>query len=168
MVLVAPLTTFAKEEAQAANNRERMALEEVFALPDNTYIVILSTESEPKVYLPIEIGETEAVTIKLKLEEQLAPRPLTLDLLEQILAKEQIEVSEISIDNWNDGLFSGSIRLKQSGESWEMDARPSDALGLAAGTDVPIYASQAVLESAGIDLDDIEAAEEETELEQSL
>ncbi len=160
----------AKDDPAARKGFERVVVDEVFGTPDGIFVVVLRTRSRPYTYLPIQLGELEAIAIRLRLENQVPPRPLTLNLLESVLAAGKIKVEEISIDGWSgDGVFVGRIRLSQNGRSWDLDARPSDAIGLAAGRDVPIYVSRRVLDEAGFDLEGDEGQlEEELDLDDTL
>ncbi|HET6346693.1 MAG TPA: bifunctional nuclease family protein [Myxococcota bacterium] len=130
---------------------ERMDVGEVFSAGDGQYVVILRTHAKPAKYLPIWIGETEAVTIRMRLDRQVPPRPLTLDLLETVLKAGSIKVTEVAIDDYKGGVFLGRVRLKQGARAWDVEARPSDAIGLAMGRHVPILVSRDILEGAGLD-----------------
>ncbi len=107
-------------------------------------------------YLPIWIGEIEALNIRLRLQRQTPPRPLTLNLLESVITSSKIEVTEIAIDDLQGGVFLGTIGLRQNGRNWRIDARPSDAIGLAVGNGAPIWVSQKVIRDAAVDPADLE------------
>ena len=166
-VAVSLLLCGAKAPEEGRPARERADVQDVFATPDGQYIVLLRTRAEPHRYLPIAIGESEAVALRLRLDRRSPPRPLTLNLLESALAAGKIAVIEIAIDDHRDGIFIGHIRLRQAGRSWNLDARPSDALGLAAGKGVPIWVSRRVLASAGVDPRELVGQDEQPSREEA-
>jgi bifunctional DNase/RNase len=141
-------------------DREKMQVEDVLATSDGHYVVILKTKSKPLRLLPIWIGETEAMQIRMQLDRRQPPRPLTLNLLQDVLASSDIKVVDVNIDGLKGGVFLGTLRLRQNGRTWEIDARPSDALGLAVGAGATIWASRQVLNDAGIDPADLDMKEE--------
>ncbi len=100
--------------------------------------------------LPIIIGAFEAQAIALELEKIQPPRPMTHDLLRDMLDAVGADVTDIVIDELRDGTFFAKIRYAYNGDDGQLDARPSDAVALAVRVDAPIYVSPAVLEEAGI------------------
>ncbi len=139
--------------------RERVDVAGVLAAGDGQYVVVLRTKVEPTRYLPIWIGEIEALNIRLRLQRQNPPRPLTLNLLESVMSSSNIEVTEIAIDDLRGGVFLGSIALNQAGRIWRIDARPSDAIGLAVGYGAPIWVNKKVISDAAVDPEDLEKEE---------
>ena len=129
-------------------------------LPSNQPIVLLK-ESDGERYLPIWIGAVEATAIAFALQGIQTPRPMTHDLLRDILASSEIEVERIVISELVDQTFYATIRMSTNGKATEVSSRPSDAIALAVRVNVPIYADEEVLEQAGIELRD----EEESEVE---
>ncbi len=100
--------------------------------------------------LPIIIGSFEAQAIALELEKIQPPRPMTHDLLRDILEAVGAEVIDVVIDELRDGTFFAKIRFVHDGEDGQLDSRPSDAIALAVRVDAPLYVSPGVLEEAGI------------------
>jgi bifunctional DNase/RNase len=129
-------------------------------LPSNQPIVLLK-ELEGERYLPIWIGAVEATAIAFALQGIQTPRPMTHDLMRDILNETQIEVERILISELVEQTFFALIRMSQNGRSTEVSSRPSDAIALAVRINAPIFAAEEVLEQAGIELKD----EEETEVE---
>jgi bifunctional DNase/RNase len=129
-------------------------------LPSNQPIVLLK-ELEGERYLPIWIGAVEATAIAFALQGIQTPRPMTHDLMRDILSETQIEVERILISELVEQTFFALIRMSQNGRSTEVSSRPSDAIALAVRINAPIFAAEEVLEQAGIELKD----EEETEVE---
>lgn len=129
-------------------------------LPSNQPIVLLK-ESTGDRYLPIWIGAVEATAIAFALQGIQTPRPMTHDLLRDILTETQVQVEKILISELVDQTFYAVITMHLDGKTAEVSSRPSDAIALAVRTNAPIYASEDVLEQAGIELKD----DEETEVE---
>jgi bifunctional DNase/RNase len=129
-------------------------------LPSNQPIVLLK-ESEGERYLPIWIGAVEATAIAFALQGVQTPRPMTHDLMRDILQETEVQVDRVLINELVDQTFFALIRLTLNGRSTEVSSRPSDAIALAVRINAPIYANEDVLEQAGIELKDDEEAEVE-------
>jgi bifunctional DNase/RNase len=129
-------------------------------LPSNQPIVLLK-ETNGERYLPIWIGAVEATAIAFALQGIQTPRPMTHDLLRDILNESEIQVERILINELVEQTFFAVIRMSQNGRSTEVSSRPSDAIALAVRINAPIFAAEEVLDQAGIELKD----EEETEVE---
>ncbi|HZA20113.1 MAG TPA: bifunctional nuclease family protein [Actinomycetota bacterium] len=129
-------------------------------LPSNQPIVLLK-ESEGERYLPIWIGAVEATAIAFALQGVQTPRPMTHDLMRDILQETEVQVDRVLINELVDQTFFALIRLTLDGRSTEVSSRPSDAIALAVRINAPIYANEDVLEQAGIELKDDEEAEVE-------
>ncbi len=112
--------------------------------------VVLLKENEGERYLPIWIGPYEAEAIQYALHEVEVARPLTHDLLKNILQKLGARVLRVEVVDLRENVFYGNIVLEHGGRIIEIDARPSDALALAVRAHVPIYVAEHVLQSAGI------------------
>jgi bifunctional DNase/RNase len=127
-------------------------------LPSNQPIVLLK-ESGGERYLPIWIGAVEATAIAFALQGIQTPRPMTHDLLRDILAEAQVNVERIVISELVDQTFYATIRLSSNGQAKEVSSRPSDAIALAVRINAPIFGAEEVLDQAGIELKDDEEAE---------
>ena len=136
-------------------DRARVTVQDVFGTPDGSYVALLRTDREPYQYLPILIGQNEALALTLRLGHRTPERPLTLNLLDQVLKAGKFNIVEVAIYDQHDGVFFGRVRLRQAGRTVDLDARPSDALGLVAGTAVPIFVWREVLDAAGIGVRDL-------------
>jgi uncharacterized protein len=130
-------------------------------LPSNQPIVLLR-EAEGERYLPIWIGQSEAGAIALALQGVVTPRPMTHDLLKNILEEIAVEVSSIVITELREGTFYAVIHLQRNGTAYEVSSRPSDAIALAVRLGCKIYASEDVLAEAAIL---IPAGDEDEEVE---
>lgn len=124
------------------------------------YALILN-ELDGKRRLPIIIGTFEAQAIALELEHIKPPRPMTHDLLRNILQTFQTYVKYIHINNLREGTFYAEIVFEMDGEDVFQDARPSDAIALAIRFNAPIFVSSEVLDEAGIVADENESEETE-------
>jgi bifunctional DNase/RNase len=129
-------------------------------LPSNQPIVLLK-EADGERYLPIWIGAVEATAIAFALQGIQTPRPMTHDLLRDILNETDVTVDRILISELVDQTFFATIRMSHDGKAMEVSSRPSDAIALAVRINAPIYGAEEVLEQAGIELKD----DEETEVE---
>ena len=129
-------------------------------LPSNQPIVLLKEVNGDR-YLPIWIGAVEATAIAFALQGIETPRPMTHDLLRDILTETDVQVDRILISDLVDSTFFATIRMGRDGKALEVSSRPSDAIALAVRINAPIYAAEEVLDQAGIELKD----EEETEVE---
>jgi uncharacterized protein len=98
--------------------------------------------------LPIIIGAFEAQAIALEIEGIKPPRPLTHDLLKQIIDNLGALVLEIVVDELRENTFYAKIMLEVSSMTNEIDARPSDAIALAVRAQAPIFVAEAVMETA--------------------
>ena len=113
----------------------------------NSPIVVLKDE-EDSVFLPIWVGIFEANAIALRLEEVATPRPMTHDLLTNIIADVAGKVTRVVINDLVDSTFYARIFMTLGERQLEIDSRPSDALALALRTDAPIFVDQTVLDQA--------------------
>ena len=115
--------------------------------------VVFLRAMESDRYLPIWIGPAEADSIALKLQNIDVPRPLTHDLLDLTIGDLGARVESVAVTDIRKTTFYASIVLRLNGKTVERDSRPSDAFGLAVRTGAPIFASSAVLEKAGFELE---------------
>ena len=129
-------------------------------LPSNQPIVLLK-ESNGERYLPIWIGAVEATAIAFALQGIQTPRPMTHDLIRDILQETAVEVERITISELVDQTFYASIRMQAGGSTLEVSSRPSDAIALAVRLGSPIFGAEDVLEQAGIEIKDDEEVEVE-------
>ena len=122
------------------------------SLMNQQRVVILRVKDTEK-FLPIWIGPGEADAIALKLQNVTVPRPLTHDLLFDVITSLDATVDRIVVSDLSDDTFFAKIVLQVNGSTMEVDSRPSDALALAVRTESPIYAEDNVVEKAAIMLD---------------
>ena len=129
-------------------------------LPTNQPIVLLK-EREGERYLPIWIGASEAAAIALSLQGVVTPRPMTHDLIKNMLEDLTVGVQRILVTELRESTFFATIELQRGDDRYEVSSRPSDAIALAVRMAVPIVASEEVLEEASI----LIPGEEEEEVE---
>jgi hypothetical protein len=118
-------------------------------LPTNQPIVLLR-EAEGERFLPIWIGQAEAAAIALALQGVVTPRPMTHDLLKNILEEIAVQVESIVITELREGTFYAVINMQRNGAAYEISSRPSDAIALAVRLNCKIFASEEVLNEASI------------------
>ena len=112
--------------------------------------IILLKELQGERFLPIWIGIAESDAIATRLQGTLIPRPLTHDLLLNVIQELQGTVHYIVVNDLADDTFYARIAIEHNSEIDLIDARPSDAIALAVRASVPIYAEESVLDRAGI------------------
>jgi uncharacterized protein len=126
-------------------------------MPSNQPIVLLREVSGER-YLPIWIGAVEATAIAFAQQGVVPPRPLTHDLLKDILVATGNELREVRITDVKDGVFYATLVF---GSGIEVSARPSDSIALALRTGTTIFCEDDVLDEAGLAV----PAEQEDEVE---
>ncbi|HVS67929.1 MAG TPA: bifunctional nuclease family protein [Mycobacteriales bacterium] len=126
-------------------------------LPGNQPIVLLK-ESAGDRYLPIWIGAVEATAIAFAQQGIVPARPLTHDLLKDVVEALKARLDAVLITDLRDGVYYADLRFA---DGTSVSARPSDAIALAIRAGATIYAEEAVLDTAGIAIAD----EQETEVE---
>ena len=113
--------------------------------------VIVLKELNAERYLPIWIGAFEAEAISMRLLGHKMPRPLTHDLLVNIIETLDAELIYIYVNALTNNVFYARLILELQGQEIEVDARPSDAVAIAVRCEVPIYVAEEVLEEAGVE-----------------
>ena len=120
----------------------------------NSPIVILKDDLDEKT-LPIWIGFMEASSIAMELEKTPRIRPITHDLVKNLLEKLNYAVTKIEVTDLRDDTFYARIYLEKEGEEHSLDSRPSDAIAIALRTGSPIFVNEEVIDkSKNIEIDD--------------
>ena len=114
----------------------------------NTPIVVLK-DTESDAVLPIWIGLLEATAIATELEKIQFPRPMTHDLIKNLLGHLEVRVERVEVCDLRDDTFYAWIYLTVNSKETRIDARPSDALAIALRTGSPIYVNERVLQKSG-------------------
>ncbi len=128
----------------------------------HSFVVILG-EKEGKRRIPIVIGSGEAQAIAIALENIVPTRPLTHDLMRDMLFSFEVNIEEIIIHNLIDGIFYSTIICRHNNETYEFDSRTSDAVALSTRFKCPIYTYETILETAGVFIEDTEITAEDVE-----
>ncbi|MBN2370528.1 MAG: bifunctional nuclease family protein [Vicinamibacteria bacterium] len=110
--------------------------------------IIVLRDTEGKRVLPIWVGVFEANAIALQIENIQTPRPMTHDLLKNVIADLEANVERITVCDLRDNTFFAVIILNVRGKSKSIDARPSDAIALALRTSSPIFVEESVIDGA--------------------
>ena len=116
--------------------------------PVSNMPIIILKNTDGKTVLPIWVGIFEANAIAMQLEEVVSPRPMTHDLLKNVIEGLQATVDQIVITDLKDNTFFAVIHLQRNGERFSIDARPSDAMALALRTSAPIFVEAQVLDKS--------------------
>ena len=125
-------------------------------------IVLLKAVDSNK-FLPIWIGHPEAAAILMKLQSASTPRPMTHDLVTDMLDQLGAQVTRITVTELRENTFYAQITVQLDGSEIEVDSRPSDAIALAIRAEAPIFAADDVIEESAIEFEGEEVTEEEIE-----
>lgn len=140
-----------------------MVLVEIFGLQieatSGAPLVLLREVDDPHRLLPIFIGGSEALAIARGLQGVTAERPLTHDLLVQLLERTGNRLEDVAVTDLRNGTFFAELRLEGRNGRRVLTSRPSDALALAVRVGAPVYAAEAVLDEAGAVLQPAEGDE---------
>jgi bifunctional DNase/RNase len=118
-------------------------------VPANTPVVLLREQTGQQRLLPILIGSPEASAIHTAIEGIEPPRPLTHDLLVQVIEQLGASLTEVVITEVRDHIFFAELHLATAGGAVTVSSRPSDAIAIAVRTGSPILATEALLQEAG-------------------
>lgn len=113
-------------------------------------LVLLREQEAPHRLLPIFIGGREAVAIALALSGETPPRPLTHDLLAAVIESLDAHIDHVEVNGMREGTFLAELAMSGPRGGVRLDSRPSDAIALALRVDAPLFASDAVLDEAGV------------------
>jgi bifunctional DNase/RNase len=147
----------------SANGFTRMSIYGInLDLFSSSPIVILKVEDENR-YLPIWIGQPEARSILMKLQNQEFSRPLTHDLAVNLVSELGGSMEKVTVTELRDSTFFATISVQIDGRTVDIDSRPSDAIALAVRSGAEIFASDEVIEEAAVVFEEAmeEAPEEE-------
>ncbi|MXW35920.1 MAG: bifunctional nuclease family protein [Chloroflexi bacterium] len=131
-----------------------MTIESIRVSLRNYQRVVILREQGSDRYLPIWIGPAEADAIAVRLQEQTVARPLTHDLLNNVIGEFGATVQFVIVNDLENDTFFAKISVEHNGQTLEVDSRPSDAIALAVRAGVPIYANESVLDRAGVMLNE--------------
>lgn len=135
-------------------------------MPDNVPVVLLKEVGSSGRTLPILIGHEEATAIARAIQGIEPPRPLTHDLVRDLLGALDVHVEAIVITELRDAIFYAEIRMRRDGQAITVSSRPSDAIALAVRTGTTIFASEALLDAEAYVLQEEEEEEQEEVIEE--
>lgn len=135
-------------------------------LPANAPVVLLREQEGERRVLPIYIGPEEARAIALALEGISTPRPMTHDLLRDVIGATDVKVVSITVTELRESTFFAELELQTGDRTVRVSSRPSDAVALAVRVDAPIYASEEVLAEAAMPA--AEEGEEDEEQQEEI
>ncbi|MEO8226253.1 MAG: bifunctional nuclease family protein [Gemmatimonadota bacterium] len=119
----------------------------------NTPVVLLREKGGSRV-LPIWIGPAEASAIAMELQGLKAQRPLTHDLLKQIIIGLGGQLRRVVISSVKENTYFAELLIRREDHVFQVDARPSDSIALALRLNAPIFTSEALLDESGIETDE--------------
>ena len=130
--------------------------------PFTSMPIIILKDMDEKCALPIWIGLIEASAIATELEHIKLTRPMTHDLMKNIISQAGLTVVKIEVNDLSDNTFYAKVTLNSGGKEVDLDSRPSDAIAIALRTDAPIYVAKHVIDkSRKIDLSQEESSGEQ-------
>jgi len=135
-----------------------------FDLVGKQPIVLLKTV-EGNRFLPIWIGHPEAAAILMKLQKAATPRPMTHDLVTDILGELGAKVTQVAVTELRENTFYAQLTIQLDGSEVEIDSRPSDAIALAVRADAPIFVADEVIDESAIEFEGEEISDEALEKE---
>ena len=137
-----------------------------FDLVGKQPIVLLKTV-EGNRFLPIWIGHAEAGAILMKLQNSAPPRPMTHDLVTEILLQLDAQVVRVAVTELRESTIYAQVTIQQDGSEIEVDSRPSDAIALAVRAEAPIFVADEVIEESAIEFEGEEINDADLEREVS-
>jgi len=126
----------------------KMEIKGLLMDPVSNMPVVILRDAGDGVFLPIWVGIFEANAIAIAMEKIATPRPMTHDLLNNLLSELHTRVDRIVINELKDNTFFARIHLSRAGETWNIDSRPSDAIALALRCQSEIFVEEEVLEKS--------------------
>lgn len=129
-------------------------------LQSNTPVVLLQEASGER-SLPIFIGAPEATAIAYAIQKVDVPRPMTHDLMRDLLEALGASLVRVVVTEVRNGTYYASLHLDAGGRQLEISSRPSDAIALAARVEAPIFVEDELMDTSGVVLDEDEEEEEE-------
>lgn len=125
-----------------------MTIKGLMVDPDTNMPIVILRDRDGERVLPIWVGLFEANAIALQIENVSTPRPMTHDLLRNVIADLQATVQKIVVCDLQENTFFALIYLSLNGDTVAIDARPSDAIALALRTKAPIFVEDSVIDHA--------------------
>ncbi len=134
-------------------------------LPSNTPIVLLREQAGTR-FLPIWVGAVEAMAISSALDGITPARPMTHDLLRDVVGSLDVTVNRVVVTDLRNNVYYADLVLESQGSEVVVSSRPSDAIALAVRTGAPVFADRAILDAVGIEIEDESTEPTEDEIAQ--
>ncbi len=134
---------------------------------NNSFVVVLG-ESKGSRRLPIIIGGSEAQAIVVAMENMTPGRPLTHDLLKNVMLTYDIVLKEVIINRFVEGIFFSQLICEREGQEEVIDSRTSDAIAIALRFNCPIYTYSSIIDTAGVEMEILEEQEEAPEVSEDI
>lgn len=139
-------------------------------IQNGAFALLLAVEGDSPIRIPVVIGAAEAQSIAVFLESIRSARPMTHDLFVSFSRAYGIQLKEVFIYKFEDGIYSAEMRFFDGEREVTLDSRTSDAIAVAMRTGAPIYTTPAIVEECGIELQEVKEsdgidADEETLIE---
>ncbi len=122
-----------------------MTVEKVLFDPSIGASMVVLKEDQGERVLPIWIGQSEALSIAMALEQVAVARPLTHDLFHSVLEGLDVSIDWVKVHSLDEGTYYATMRLKWSDKEIEIDSRPSDAIALAVRAKTPVFVAEKVI-----------------------
>ena len=126
----------------------RMEIKNLMIDPINEMPIIVLVDNENKRVLPIWVGFFEANAIALKIEGVPTPRPMTHDLIKNMIDSLGVSLKRVEINKLESNTYFANLYLEVNGSEFVIDSRPSDAIAVALRTESPVFVEEEVLEAA--------------------
>jgi uncharacterized protein len=126
----------------------KMEIKGLLMDPVSNMPVVILRDAADGIFLPIWVGIFEANAIAIEMEKVTTPRPMTHDLLRNVLKELETKVERIVINDLRDNTFFARIHLSRGAATWNIDSRPSDAIALALRSKADIFVEEEVLEKS--------------------
>ncbi len=151
LIAILFIVTFSvKAEKTPVGSEEEMVIKSIVFDQNTQAPVVLLTDEEDSVVLPIWIGICEARSIEIGVSDVVLPRPMTYDLIAAVLRTLNAKVERIVIVDIRDQVYYAQVEISVDGKVSKIDARPSDAIALASRMSAPIYVKKSVLDKAAL------------------
>jgi len=124
----------------------RMELARIVISDTSEQQIIVLRERDGSRQFPIVIGLTEAIAIDRRVKKIPTPRPLTHDLLANVISDLDGDLEKIVVHDLRDHTFYAKLVIRRDGKLVEVDSRPSDAIALGVASDTPLYVEESVLQ----------------------
>jgi bifunctional DNase/RNase len=147
----------------APRGYERASVWDLVPTDDGAAVLLL--DAKKVTVLPIFVGGTEALTIRLRMNGQRYARPLTHDLLASLVDELGGRPVKVQIDELRDDTYIGSVFVRQGTRVLQLDARPSDAIAISLGSGAPLYVAKSVMLGSGVSREEIEKEEKAGDVE---